>query len=531
MATVSPVEATRPLVFALDVGTSSVRAVLYDTEGRMVENIEGRTHYQMTATQDGGVEIEADRLLEIIGQTIDECLAEAKAVLPDLNEAIACVGYSNFWHAMLGVDAAGQAVTPLYNWSDTRSAADAKSLDEELGSKWIHSRTGVVPHASYYPAKILWLRRTHPQLAAKVTRFVSIGEYFYSKVFGRFACGVGMATGTGLFNPNKNDWDDEMLSAIGLTRDQLSPLTAEREAMTGMKAEFADRWPALKNAEWMTAVGDGACSNIGSGCFNHSLIAINVGTSGAMRVCWPVERVKIPDGLWFYRANRHYGLIGGALSNAGDVYAWCKRTLKLSQYPDREGVGDLKLGQYPDREGVGNSGDELELQLAQMEADGHGLTVLPFFSGERSTGWHDAARASIIGMNLSTDPIEILRAAMEAVCYRFAAIHERLQAELSGETRIIASGGGILASKVWTQMMADVIGVPVVASAVPEASSRGAAMLALEAFGYIKEFGELPTPLGEEFAPNAENHQRYKEGRARQEKFYELLIANPTNVF
>lgn len=519
MATVSPVEATRPLVFALDVGTSSVRAVLYDVQGRMVENIEGRTHYQMTATQDGGVEIEADRLLAIIGQTIDECLAEAKAVLPDLDEAIACVGYSNFWHAMLGVDAAGEAVTPLYNWSDTRSAADAKSLDEELGSKWIHSRTGVVPHASYYPAKILWLRRTHSQLAAKVSRFVSIGEYFYSKVFGQFTCGVGMATGTGLFNPNKNDWDDEMLSAIGLTREQLSPLTAEREAMTGMKAGFAERWPALKKAKWMPPVGDGACSNIGSGCFNHSLIAINVGTSGAMRVCWPVERVRIPDGLWFYRANRHYGLIGGALSNAGDVYAWCKRTLKL----------DCGL-QIADR-GMEAEQEAIEDQLSKMEADGHGLTVLPFFSGERSTGWHDAARASIIGMNLSTDPIEILRAAMEAVCYRFAAIHERLQAELSGETRIIASGGGILASKVWTQMMADVIGVPVVASAVPEASSRGAAILALEAFGYIKEFGELPTPLGEEFAPNAEYHERYKEGRARQEKFYELLIANPTNVF
>jgi len=184
----------------------------------------------------------------------------------------------------------------------------------------------------------------------------------------------------------------------------------------------------------------------------------------------------------------------------------------------------LKPSQNPDREGGGNPDDELELQLSKMEADGHGLTVLPFFSGERSTGWHDSASASITGMNLSTDPIEILRAAMESVCYRFAAIHERLQAELSGKTRIIASGGGILASKVWTQMMADVIGVPVVASAVPEASSRGAAMLALEAFGYIREFGELPTPLGEIFEPNAENHERYKNGRARQERLYEILI-------
>lgn len=505
MSTVSPVEATRPFVLALDVGTSSVRAVLYDVQGRTVENginqepIGGRTHYQMTASQDGGIEIEADKLLAIIGETIDQCLQQAKAIVPDLAEAIACVGYSNFWHAMLGVDAAGNAVTPLYNWSDTRSATDAKTLAKELGVSWIHQRSGVVPHASYYPAKILWLRRTDPPLAAKVAKFVSIGEYFYAKVFGRFVCGAGMATGTGLFNPNQNDWDEELLSALQIRRDQLSPLADEREGLTEMRLEFGARWPALKNAKWMPPVGDGACSNIGSGCFNHSSIAINVGTSGAMRVCWPVEQVKIPSGLWFYRANRRYGLIGGALSNAGDVYAWCRRTLRLNDA-------------------------EIETQLAQLEADGCGVTVLPFFSGERSTGWHDAARASIIGLNLSTEPIEILRASLEAVCYRFAAIYERLRAELSGETRIIASGGGILHSKVWTQMMADVIGVPVVASAVPEASSRGAAMLALEAFGYIKEFGELPTPLGEVFAPNTENHQQYKLGRERQEKFYEVLV-------
>jgi gluconokinase len=509
MSIILPAEATRPLTLALDVGTSSVRAVLYDAQSRTVENIEGRTHYQMTATQDGGIEIEADRLVAIICQTLDECLAQAKALLPDLENAIACIGYSNFWHAMLGVDANGDAVTPLYNWSDTRSAADARTLAEELGVEWLHQRTGVVPHASYYPAKILWLRRTDPAQYKKVARFVSIGEYFYLKVFGRFVCGVGMATGTGLFNPNKNDWDEEVLEALSLTREQFSPLAEEREGLTGMGEEFVARWPALGRAQWMPPVGDGACSNIGSGCFNHSLIAINVGTSGAMRVCWPIEQVKIPNGLWFYRANRRYGLIGGALSNAGDVYAWCKRTLRLNQYPDREG-GDS---------------NEIELQLAALNADEHGLTVLPFFSGERSTGWHDAARASILGLNLSTDPIEILRAAMEAVSYRFAAIHERLQAELSAQARIIASGGGILHSRVWTQMMADVIGVPVVASAVQEASSRGAAMLAMEAFGHIKGFGDLPTPLGEVFEPNAENHERYKHGRARQETAYDLLIS------
>jgi gluconokinase len=408
---------------------------------------------------------------------------------------------------MMGVDRDGAAVTPLYNWSDTRSAADARSLGQRLGVDWVHERCGVVPHTSYYPAKILWLRRTDPALASKVARWVSIGEYLDWKIFGRMVCGVSMASGTGLFNPNRVDWEDEMLAAVGVDRAQLSPLAEEgdrgAEGLNEMKREFAERWPALRSAKWLPAVGDGAASNIGSGCFTQGLIAINVGTSGAMRVCWPSDRVKIPKGLWLYRANRRYALIGGALSNAGDVYAWIKRTLRLPEDDER-----------------------IESQLAALKPDDQGLTVLPFFSGERSTGWHGEARAAFAGINLSTEPIEILRASLEAVCYRFAAIYERLKAELPGDSKIIASGGGILNSRVWTQMMADVIGVPVVASAVPEASSRGAAMLALEAFGLIKSLGDLETPLGEVFQPNARAHEVYLRGRERQERLYGLLIEN-----
>jgi gluconokinase len=511
MSTTTPVKARRPLVLALDVGTSSVRAVLYDSRGEALEDIEGRTQYQMSVTPDGGIEIDADRLIEIICATIDECLNQAGAFLPDVNEAIGGVGYSNFWHAMLGVDRENNAITPLYNWSDTRSAADARRLAEAPGVEWVHERTGVVPHASYYPAKILWLRRTNPQLAGRVARWISIGEYLYFKVFGRMLCGVSMASGTGLFNPNLNRWDDEMLSAIDISPAHLSSLAEENEGLSGMRREFSERWPALSRAKWLPAAGDGACSNIGSGCFTRDSIAINVGTSGAMRVCWPAERVQIPKGLWCYRANHRYALIGGALSNGGDVYAWCARTLRLGE--------------------LDPAGEEaIEKQIGEMEPDGHGLTALPFFSGERSTGWNDSARAAIVGLNLSTRPIDILQASLEAVCYRFAAIYERLTAELTGNARIIASGGAILHSQVWTQMMADVIGVPVAASAVQEASSRGAALLALKAFGMIKGFDDTSTPLGEAFEPDARRRELYLRGRLRQEKFYGLLIANNANV-
>jgi gluconokinase len=499
-ASVAPEQARDPLILALDVGTSSVRAIVYDALGRAVG---AGTHvgYQMDATPDGGVEIEADRLLSIICDCIDGVLRGA-ASLPNRLGGVAC---STFWHSLVGVDADGRALTPVFIWNDTRSREDAADLAARLDVDSVHARTGARPHASYWPAKLLWLRRTRPDVFQGVARWMSPGEYLHLKLFGRALCSVSMASGTGLFNPNSCDWDAGMLAESGIETRQLSPLADDREVLRGLTPEYASRWPALAQLPWTPAYGDGACSNVGSACVTRNFLALMVGTSGAMRVCWPAAQVRIPPGLWCYRANRRYALLGGALSNAGDVYAWCLDRLQI------------------------NSSD-LERELASLGPDGHGLTVLPFFSGERSTGWADGARAAITGMSLSTRPIDILQAALEAVAYRFAAIYDQLREEVPGEVTIVASGGGILNSSVWTQMMADVIGSPLIASAIPEASGRGAALLALESLGHLADLSSLPGPQGRVHTPDSSRHEAYLRGRERQESLYELLI-KPTQSY
>jgi gluconokinase len=506
MSTIVPARARAPFTLALDIGTSSARALLYDAQGFLIEGIEARAEYQMTATPDGGVEIDPDHLLALVTRVLDEALVESRALIPQLAERLAGVGCCTFWHSLLGVGADGKALTPLYNWSDTRSAPDAAALAAKHGRDWLHERTGAVPHASYYPAKIRWLRRTNPSLARRVVRWVSFGEYLYWHLFGEFVCSLSMASGTGLFNPNTCRWDQEVLAALDLAPDDLSPLPADDGLSMGLRPDYAGRWPELVRVRWLPAVGDGAASNIGSGCVRRELVAINVGTSGAMRVCYPASSVRIPRGLWCYRADREHVVMGGALSNGGDVYAWCQETLRLGEEA------------------------EVEARLGEMEPDGHGLTVLPFFSGERSTGWADYARASFVGISLGTRPLDLLRAACEAVAYRFAAIGARLGEELPPSAQVIASGGAVLNSPVWTQIMADVIGVPVAVSTAPEASSRGAALLALRACGLISSLEACPLPPGRLFAPDPARHGRYRQARERQERLYELLVAPGPDV-
>lgn len=495
IVTVAPDQARDPLILALDVGSSSVRAIVHDARGRAVKGAGTHIPYQMDTTPDGGVEIDADHLLGIVCQCIDGLIRDAQTVLRRLGGVACCT----FWHSLMGVGADGRPLTPVFSWNDTRSRDDAAALADRLDVDSVHARTGTRPHASYWPAKLCWLRRTRPDVFRRVTCWMSPGEYIHLRLFGRALCSVSMASGTGLFNPNSCAWDDGMLGESGIESGQLFPLAGDNESLSGLIAEYANRWPALAQLPWTPAVGDGACSNVGSGCVTQESVSLMVGTSGAMRVCWPADRVRIPRGLWCYRANRRYVLLGGALSNAGDVYAWCVNNLRLDSA-------------------------DLDAELAALAPDSHGLTVLPFFSGERSTGWADHARAAITGMSLSTRPVDILQAALEAVAYRFAAIYERLREEVPAITSVVASGGGILNSPVWTQMMADVMGVPVVASAVPEASSRGAALLALESLGFLDGLSSISAPSGKVHEPHPSRRDAYQLGRQRQESLYDLLI-------
>jgi gluconokinase len=119
----------------------------------------------------------------------------------------------------------------------------------------------------------------------------------------------------------------------------------------------------------------------------------------------------------------------------------------------------------------------------------------------------------------------MLQAVMEAVSYRFAAIYEQMSGVLAPGARIIAGGGGILHSPTWTQMMADVIGVPVLASAFAEASSRGAALLGLEALDSLPNLSATPSPTAAVNEPDPARADAYRRGRRRQEAFYRLLVA------
>lgn len=441
-----------PLILALDIGSSSVRAALYNREANVLQKTSVKISREFTTTKDGGAEIDA-------GEACDQVITAIDAVLrrtAKSKDEIAAVASCSFWHSLVGVDALGRPTTPVFGWADTRSRKYSAVLKDKFDESVVHNQTGSHFHSSYWPAKLLWLRREFPGIWARTARWLSLSDYIALKLFGTPTTSVSMASGTGIFDIGNCDWNSELIRYLKVETSNL-PIVADDGAMFQVNKKYAKRWPRLASAKWLSTIADGAADNIGTGCVTKTRAALMVGTSAAMRVAYTgAPPKKIPDGLWCYRIDRRRIIIGGALSDGGNLYQLLKRRFKLPANTD----------ELIHNRGVLN--DE--------------LIVLPFFFGERSTGYNEDATGAIIGLKPTNDGVDILQAAMEGVAFRLAEIYKRLR-QVAHIREIVASGGALRASPVWTQIIANTLGHDLIVTDTQENSSRGAVLLALESLG------------------------------------------------
>lgn len=488
-----------PFVLALDVGTSSTRAILFDASGEAVPDAVSQHTYELTTSTAGEVSVAAADLLKVVEQTIDEVLKAAG----EYAAQVKAVATDTFWHTIVGIDGSGHPVTPVITWEDTRPHKAALALRAQLDEQAVHERTGARFHASYWPAKLKWFVEQQPEVAKQVTKWLSFGEYMHYKFLGRSLCSLSMASGTGMLVTREGKWDEELMHAVGVRPEQMPDLGDAHDALQGLTSEYASRWPVLHKVPWYPAIGDGAAACIGSGSANKQNWSLTVGTSSAIRVVVPTEEIVPPDGLWLYLIDARRAVLGGALSEGGNLFSWVHHTLQVENL------------------------DEAEQEATKIPPDGHGLTVLPFISGERSLGWHADARMTIAGLSIHTKPADMLRAFIEALALRLGAVYAKLIQTLKwqGEPpRLLASGGALVKSNLLRSVIADVIGSPVHPSTDHEASARGAALLALEALGVIDDVAHVKPNLTEAIQPNAQNKEAYRKAAARQRELYQLLL-------
>jgi len=487
-----------PFVLAVDIGSSSVKAGLFDARARSVSGVEATISHTQTVASDGTSEEDADQMRIATEQAIDSVMEKAGC----RSSEIIGVGFDCMSSTVVGVDSDGNAITPVYTYADTRSAADVDRLREELNVPIIYDRTGVLQHTSYLPGRIRWLRRTQPELADRIDRYVDVSTYIFSKWFGRHDVKASfcVSSWSGLLNRHELDWDHGLLGRLGIGEENLPDLAEWSDPERGLSKEFAQRWPTLSQLPFLLAVGDGAAVNVGTGCVDETKVALTVGTTGAMRVLSEGPAPDVPTGLWAYRLGRDRTLLGGSFSEGGNVVQWALENLNLPP---------IEL---------------LNAELEKLKPAQHGINVLPFIAGERSTGWSTSATGVLEGVRISTTPMEILQAMLESVAYRFALVADLLLPGVKSGYQMIASGGAIQNSPWWLQTMSDVLGVPVSVSAEQQDTSRGTAILALHALGVWDSLDTQPAHIAETYEPNASKADIYAEARGRQATLYNRLL-------
>jgi gluconokinase len=403
------------------------------------------------------------------------------------------VGISALWHTLLGVAASGAPVTPAYAWSDMRATAAARALRGRLDESAVHARTGAMLHPSYPVARLAWLRDAEPAAFASAAWWMSVPEYVWFRLTGDRCADISIAAGSGLLDQLTLEWDAELLDAVGIRQAQLSPVAGADAPLITAPRGAAGQWRLLHGAVWRPPVGDGACANIGSGCTDDSAMAITIGTSAAARTMLPwAPSAAAPPGLWLYRLDRTQAVLGGAISNGGLVRGWLRRTLRL---PDDEA--------------------ELDARLAARPPAAHGIDVLPFLAGERSPDWPLDASALFAGIRLGSGPLDLLQAGMEAVAYRLALLRQLVLREVPHAADVVASGAALRRSAYWSALVADVFGEPVHVAREEEASSRGAAMLALVHAGVVDGLTAVPVPARVTVEPDPRRHAVHRAAMER----------------
>ncbi|HEY5791774.1 MAG TPA: FGGY family carbohydrate kinase, partial [Chthoniobacterales bacterium] len=372
----------RALILAFDIGTSSFRTALFDPHGRRVPETLAQQTYPLLTNPEGQAELDPAAL----EKAARACLARTLAAFRQRNkkERITATGASCFWHSLLAADSAGVPLSPIYTWAESRCKTEAEKLRQKIDERAYHQSSGAMLRASFWPAKLAWLKKTRPALFSQAAAWLSPADWLFSRFCTGWHPSYSMASGTGLFNRKSNDWDDSLLRRFGISRSQLGVIS---DAPLATAPEFSQTFPELGETQWLPPIGDGAASNLGCGATAPGQAAINFGTSAAIRVISTDERPKVPFGLFAYRVDARRWLIGGAISNAGNLRAWALQNLQL---PDDEALEKAFQNHVP-----------------------ASLTALPFLAAERAPSWPEEVPAALLGFNLSTTAVDIFAALTE----------------------------------------------------------------------------------------------------------------------
>ncbi len=466
-------------ILALDQGTTSSRALLFDRAGRVLGQAQRRV--SLRHPRPGWVEADGEDLVESQRQAALACLNEA-GVSP---AAVCALGIANQRETtLLWERGSGRLVAPAIIWQCRRSTAIAQRWRGLGLESRVRKLTGLTLDPYFSATKLAWLLETGPDLR----RMAEAGDLAFGTVdtflVYRLTAGkshltdVSNASRTAFFDLETLAWDDELLAAMGIPRALLPRVVDSSGALAVSDTAWFGQELAVASM-----IGDQQAALFGQQCHAPGLAKCTLGT-GAFVLGYGGERPgPVAEGLIRTVAWRRQG--------EAAIYAWEGSTFTagaLLEWLSHE-LGLLARPQDAD-------------QMATSVADTADLVVVPAFSGLGSPYWDASARGLWIGLTAATTRQHVVRAALEAIAFQVADVVRSMAAGAGHAFNELRIDGGVGQSNFLAQFLADILALPVVRPRMPEATARGAAFLAGLARGLWRDLDQLPSPeAGERFVP------------------------------
>ncbi len=424
----------------IDLGTTAVKACAFTHQGRLLKSISQA--YPLHQIEPGAAEQDPDELVAAAATALKKLLAE-------IREKPAGIGISTAMHSLLLLSPAGDPVSPLITWADTRAVAVMPDFPPDL-IQYFHQQTGTPVHPMSPLVKLRWIQKAHPAWLVPGYRVADIKSYLvHCWTNDGLLIDCNLASATGLYATNS--WDEKAVRFAGITMSALPKV---------VPPDYALNWrPTVATALGTTTIplyiggSDGCLANLGSGLLSPGDVALSIGTSGAVRATHQQATIDPSLGLFNYQLYDDYFVIGGATNNGAKALEW---VFNLLQHPWQ------------------NIGEMID---AASKKTAEGLQFTPYLYGERAPIWDANATASFTGIRGFHQAPHYARAVLEGITNNVATLLQQLEKATGPSQRIIASGG-FTKSPFWVELLTERTGRQVVLTEAGEASAWGAALMA-----------------------------------------------------
>jgi len=465
----------------LDVGTTGVKAIAISEEGAVLARAE--REYPLSAPRPGWAE-----------QDPEEWWRASAAALAEVGAANAAgIGLSGQMHGLVALDGADRVLRPAILWNDQRTATECAEIEERVGLERLVSLTGNRALTGFTAPKLLWLRRHEPDVYARVAHVLLPKDYVRLRLGRERGTDVADASGTLLFDVEHRRWSEEMLKALELPSEWLPP-ALESPAIS---ARTSDGIPIAAGA------GDQAAGALGVGIDRPGALSVVLGTSGVVFAALPRFQAE-PEA----RVHAFCHAVPGG---------WHAMGVMLSA------AGSLRW--FRDAFAPGATYDELLAEAAVVSPGAGAAMFLPYLSGERTPHADPNARGAFTGLALSHRRGHLVRAVLEGVAYGLRDSLELLRV-LGVRPELGRASGGGARGRLWLEIVASVLGLPLELTAVAEGAAYGAALLGGVAAGVFSDVHEAVSAcvrVRERIDPNESWREAYEAGYARFRALYPAL--------